>query len=314
MQHFLKETDFTVNQAAEVFTLAHALKQGRGKHTPPTLKGQTWAMIFSKSSTRTRVSFDVGIHELGGHPIFLNKNDIQLGRGESIYDTANVLSRFVHGLIVRTYEQSEVEQLAELGSVPVINALTDYLHPCQIYTDAFSMAERWADGANFMESLKGKKLAYFGDTANNMSNSWILGAAMFGMELVLCGPEGYEPGEEIKATLAESGHASTWSFTTDPEAAAKDADVLYTDTWVSMGQEEESAERIAAMKPYSVTSDLMKLGKPDALFMHDLPAYKGMEVQEDVLYGKQSIIFDEAENRLHTQKAIMSVLAEANRR
>lgn len=314
MQHFLKETDLTVNQAAEVFTLAHALKAGRGKHTPPTLKGQTWAMIFSKSSTRTRVSFDVGIHELGGHPIFLNKNDIQLGRGESIYDTANVLSRFVHGLIVRTYEQSEVEQLAELGSVPVINALTDYLHPCQIYTDAFSMAERWAEGTNFMESLKGKKLVYFGDTANNMSNSWILGAAMFGMELVLCGPEGYEPGEEIKATLAESGHTPTWSFTTDPEAAAKDADVLYTDTWVSMGQEEESAERIAVMKPYSVTSDLMKLGKSDALFMHDLPAYKGMEVQEDVLYGKQSIIFDEAENRLHTQKAIMSVLAEANRR
>ncbi len=314
MQHFLKETDLTVNQAAEVFTLAHALKQGRGKHTPPTLKGQTWAMIFSKSSTRTRVSFDVGIHELGGHPIFLNKNDIQLGRGESIYDTANVLSRFVHGLIVRTYEQTEIEQLAELGSVPVINALTDYLHPCQIFTDAFTMAERWADGTNFLESLKGKKLAYFGDTANNIANSWILGAAMFGMELVLAGPEGYEPGKDIQATLAESGLAPTWSFTKDPEAAAKDADVLYTDTWVSMGQEEESAERIAAMKPYSVTSDLMKLGKSDALFMHDLPAYKGMEVQEDVLYGKQSIIFDEAENRLHTQKAIMSVLAEANRR
>lgn len=314
MQHFLKETDFTVPQASEVFNLAHALKQGRGRHTPPTLKGQTWAMIFSKSSTRTRVSFDVGIHELGGHPIFLNKNDIQLGRGESIYDTANVLSRFVHGLIVRTYDQSEIEQLSELGSIPVINALTDYLHPCQIYTDAFTMAERWADGTNFLESLKGKKLAYFGDTANNIANSWILGAAMFGMELVLAGPEGYEPGDAIKATLAKSGHAPTWSFTTDPEAAAKDADVLYTDTWVSMGQEEESAERIAAMKPYSVTSDLMKLGKSDALFMHDLPAYKGMEAQEDVLYGPQSVIFDEAENRLHTQKAIMSVLAEANRR
>ncbi|EDY84445.1 ornithine carbamoyltransferase [Verrucomicrobiia bacterium DG1235] len=314
MQHFLKETDIKIHQAAEVFSLAHAFKKGRGRHTPPSLKGQTWAMIFSKSSTRTRVSFDVGIHELGGHPIFLNKNDIQLGRGESIFDTANVLSRFVHGLIVRTYDQSEIEQLSELGTIPVINALTDYLHPCQIYTDAFTMAERWADGTNFLESLKGKKLAYFGDTANNIANSWILGAAMFGMELVLAGPEGYEPSEEIKATLSESGYAPTWSFTTDPEAAAKDADVLYTDTWVSMGQEEESAERIAAMKPYSVTSDLMKLGKSDALFMHDLPAYKGMEVQEDVLYGKQSVIFDEAENRLHTQKAIMAVLAEANRR
>jgi ornithine carbamoyltransferase len=314
MQHFLKETDFTLSQAAEVFTLAHALKQGRGRHTPPTLKGQTWAMIFSKSSTRTRVSFDVGIHELGGHPIFLNKNDIQLGRGESIYDTANVLSRFVHGLIVRTYEQSEIEQLAELGSVPVINALTDYLHPCQIFTDAFTMAERWADGTNFLESLKGKKLAYFGDTANNIANSWILGAAMFGMELVLAGPEGYEPGEDIQKTLADSGFAPTWSFTKDPEEAAKDADVLYTDTWVSMGQEEESVDRIRVMKPYSVTSDLMKLGKSDALFMHDLPAYKDMEAKADVLYGPQSVIFDEAENRLHTQKAIMSILAEAKRR
>lgn len=314
MQHFLKETDLKIHQAAEVFSLAHAFKKGRGRHTPPSLKGQTWAMIFSKSSTRTRVSFDVGIHELGGHPIFLNKNDIQLGRGESIFDTANVLSRFVHGLIVRTYEQSEIEQLSQLGTIPVINALTDYLHPCQIYTDAFTMAERWSDGTNLLESLKGKKLAYFGDTANNIANSWILGAAMFGMELVLAGPDGYAPGEDIKKTLAESGYAPTWSFTTDPEAAAKDADVLYTDTWVSMGQEEESAERIAAMKPFSVTSDLMKLGKSKALFMHDLPAYKGMEVQEDVLYGSQSVIFDEAENRLHTQKAIMAVLAEANRR
>jgi ornithine carbamoyltransferase len=313
MAHFLKETDFAPHQAAEVFALAQSFKKGRGRHTPPSLKGQTWAMIFSKSSTRTRVSFDVGIHELGGHPIFLNKNDIQLGRGESVYDTANVLSRFVHGLIVRTYEQQELVELSEIGSIPVINALTDFLHPCQIYTDAFSMIERWADGSDLMGSLKGRKMAYFGDTANNIANSWILGAALFGMELVLSGPEGYEPGEEIQQVLAESGHTPSWSFTSDPEAAARDADVLYTDTWVSMGQEEQSAERIDAMKPYSVTSELMKLGKPDALFMHDLPAYKGMEVQEDVLYGNQSIIFDQAENRLHTQKAIMAVLAQGVR-
>ena len=310
MAHFLKETDFAPHQAAEVFALAQSFKKGRGCHTPPSLKGQTWAMIFSKSSTRTRVSFDVGIHELGGHPIFLNKNDIQLGRGESVYDTANVLSRFVHGLIVRTYEQKELEELSQMGSIPVINALTDFLHPCQTYTDAFSMTERWSDGTNHLESLKGRKMAYFGDTANNIANSWILGAAMFGMELVLAGPEGYEPGEEIKQVLAGSGYPPTYSVTNDPEAAARDADVLYTDTWVSMGQEEESADRIAAMRPFSVTSDLMKLGKSDALFMHDLPAYKGMEVQEDVLYGTQSIIFDQAENRLHTQKAIMAVLAQ----
>ena len=314
MLHFLKETDLQRHQAAEVFSLADAFKKGRGRHTTPSLNGQTWAMIFSKSSTRTRVSFDVGIHELGGHPIFLNKNDIQLGRGESIYDTTNVLSRFVHGLIVRTYEQSELEELARLGSVPVINALTDFLHPCQIYTDAFTLAERWSAGKNLLESLKGRRIAYFGDTANNIANSWILGAALFDMELILAGPEDYQPGEDIREVLKESGYAPTWSFTTDPEEAARDVDVLYTDTWVSMGQEEESAERIAVMKPYSVTSDLMKLGKPDALFMHDLPAYKGMEAQEDVLYGPQSIIFDEAENRLHTQKAIMAVLAEANRR
>ena len=314
MLHFLKETDFKPHQAAEAFSLAHAFKKGRGRHTPPSLKGQTWAMIFSKSSTRTRVSFDVGIHELGGHPIFLNKNDIQLGRGESIYDTANVLSRFVHGLIVRTYDQQELVELAELGSIPVINALTDFLHPCQIYTDAFSMAERWSDGSNFLESLKGKTIAYFGDTANNIANSWILGAAMFGMRLKLAGPKGYEPSQEILDTLEESGYAPTWSFTEDPEEAARDADVLYTDTWVSMGQEAESEDRIKAMKPYSVTGDLMKLAKNDALFMHDLPAYKGMEAQEDVLYGNQSIIFDQAENRLHTQKAIMAILAEANRR
>jgi len=314
MNHFLKETDLQLHQVSEVFALAQSFKKGRGRHTPPSLRGQSWAMIFSKSSTRTRVSFDVGIHELGGHPIFLNKNDIQLGRGESVYDTANVLSRFVHGLIVRTFDQEELVQLSKMGSIPVINALTDFLHPCQTYTDAFSMTEKWSDGTNHLESLKGKKMAYFGDTANNIANSWILGAAMFGMELVLAGPEGYEPGEQIKETLAESGYAPTWSFTTDPVAAAKNADALYTDTWVSMGQEEESADRIAAMKPYSVTSDLMKLGKPEALFMHDLPAYKGMEVQEDVLYGEQSIIFDQAENRLHTQKAIMAVLAEAARR
>ena len=169
---FLKETDFAPHQASEVFALAQSFKKGRGRHTPPSLKGQTWGMIFSKSSTRTRVSFDVGIHELGGHPIFLNKNDIQLGRGESVYDTANVLSRFVHGLIVRTFEQSELEELSKMGSIPVINALTDFLHPCQTYTDAFSMAERWSDGTNHLESLKGKKMAYFGDTANNIANSW----------------------------------------------------------------------------------------------------------------------------------------------
>ena len=311
--HFLKETDFTPAQAAEVLSLTKSLKQNRGKHTPKALSGQTWAMIFSKSSTRTRVSFDVGIHELGGHPIFLNKNDIQLGRGETIHDTAKVLSRFVHGLVVRTFDHSEVEQLSQEGSVPVINALTDFLHPCQTYTDAFSMAARWSDSDDLMGSLKGRKMVYYGDTANNIANSWILGAALFGMELVLCGPADYQPSPEVDVVLQESGYEKRYTFTTDPLEAAKNADVIYTDTWVSMGQEDESKERISVMKPYSVSNDIMKQAKPDALFMHDLPAYAGMEVSEEVLYGSQSIIFDQAENRLHTQKAIMAILSQSAR-
>lgn len=314
MQHFLKETDFSYNQAAEVFSLAASFKKGRGRHTPPSLKGQTWGMIFSKSSTRTRVSFDVGIHELGGHPIFLNKNDIQLGRSETVADTAKVLSRYVHGLIVRTFDHSEVEELSTEGSVPVINALTDFLHPCQIYTDAFTLAERWADGGDLLASLKGRKLVYFGDTANNMANSWILGGALFGMEIVLCGPEEYRPGAEIDALLEKDGLEKNYVFTTDPEAAAKDADAVYTDVWVSMGQESESAERIKAMQNYQVNSKVMELANDGAYFMHCLPAYKGMEVAHEVLDSPASIVFDEAENRLHTQKAIMSVLAESARR
>jgi len=310
MRHFLKETDFSIHQAAEALSLARSFKRGRGRHAPPVLAGQTWAMVFSKSSTRTRVSFDVGIHELGGHPIFLNKNDIQLGRGESIHDTAQVLSRFVHGLIVRTFDHEEVVKLAEEGSVPVINALTDFLHPCQIYTDVFSLVERWASDDDLIGCLKGRKVAYFGDTANNMANSWILGAARFGMELFLAGPESYRPGAEIDALLESEGLPKRYVFTTDPLEAARDADVLYTDTWVSMGQEAESAERITSMRAYSVQPALMRAAKPDAVFMHDLPAYPGMEAHEDVLYGPQSIIFDQAENRLHMQKAIMAMLGQ----
>ncbi len=310
MAHFLKETDFTRAQVSEIFSLAHSFKKGRGRHTPPSLQGQSWAMIFSKSSTRTRVSFDVGINELGGHPIFLNKNDIQLGRSESVADTAKVLSRFVHGLVVRTYEHSEIEGLATEGSIPVINALTDFLHPCQIYTDAFTLAERWVEGNDFLGALKGKRLVYFGDTANNMANSWILGGAHFGMEIVLAGPESFRPSKEIDELLEKEGLPKNYVFTTDAKEAAKDADVLYTDTWVSMGQEDEAKDKIALMEPYSVTSEIMALAKPGAYFMHCLPAYVGKEVTQEVLDSPASIIFDEAENRLHTQKAIMAVLAQ----
>ena len=314
MKHFLKETDFKPHEVAEVFALARDLKQKRGRHTPPVLQHQTWAMIFSKSSTRTRVSFEVGIHELGGNPLFLNKNDIQLGRGESIEDTAKVLSRFVHGLIVRTYDHAEVERLAAAGTIPVINALTDFLHPCQIYADAFSLAERWAPkGGDLLASLKGRKIAFLGDTACNMANSWILGANLFGMKIVLSGPKGFEPDAAANALFAKEGYAGGYQFTTDPFEAVKDADVVYTDVWVSMGKEAESAERIAQMTPFAVTAKLFAAAKPDAWFMHCLPAYPGKEVTQEVLDNPRSIIFDQAENRLHAQKAIMAVLAQQPR-
>ena len=314
MQHFLKETDLQPHQVAEVFALARDLKAKRGRHTPPVLAGQTWALIFSKSSTRTRVSFEVGIHELGGNPLFLNRNDIQIGRGESVEDTARVLSRFVHGLIVRTFDHSEVERLAAAGSIPVINALTDYLHPCQIYTDAFTMAERWASpGGDLLASLKGRKIAFLGDTACNMANSWILGAGLFGMHVALSGPAEFEPGTEIKAQATAEGFTNAYSFTTDPFEAVKDADVVYTDVWVSMGKEEETKQRLAQMAPYQVTESLLAAAKSDAFFMHCLPAHAGEEVTQGVLDNPRSIIFDQAENRLHTQKAIMAVLAQRPR-
>ena len=314
MKHFLKETDFKPHELGEVFALARDFKAKRGRHTAPVLAGQTWAMIFSKSSTRTRVSFEVGVHELGGNPLFLNKNDMQLGRGESVEDTAKVLSRFVHGLIVRTFDHAELERLAAAATVPVINALTDFLHPCQIYTDAFTMAERWSAGGDLVASLRGRKIAFLGDTACNMANSWILGANLFGMKISLSGPAEFAPGAELKAQLQRDGFAAdSYEFTSDAFAAVKDADVVYTDVWVSMGKEEEKAERIRQMSPYAVTPELFAAAKSDALFMHCLPAHQGEEVSKSVLDNPRSVIFDQAENRLHTQKAIMAVLAQSCR-
>ena len=313
MKHFLKETDFAPAQVAELFDLARNLKATRGSGAADVLKHQTWALIFSKSSTRTRVSFEVGIHELGGNPLFLSKNDIQLGRGESIEDTARVLSRFVHGLIVRTYDHAEVERLAAAGTVPVINALTDFLHPCQIYTDAFTMAERWApSGGALFASLRGRKIAFLGDTACNMANSWVLGANLFGMKISLAGPAGFAPSAELDGLLSREGFTGGYEFTTDPIEAVRDADVVYTDVWVSMGKEEEKRERLALMAPYSVTGEIFAAAKPDAYFMHCLPAHPGEEVQQEVLDNPRSIIFDQAENRLHVQKAIMTLLARGD--
>ncbi len=311
MGHFLKETDFSRQEVAEIFALARDLKQKRGTRLK-LLAGQTWAMIFAKSSTRTRVSFEVAIHELGGNPLFLNTNDIQIGRGETIADTAKVLSRFVHGLVVRTYAQSDLEELAAHGGLPVINALTDYLHPCQIYADAFTAAERWAGPkGDLLASLKGRKIAFLGDTRFNMANSWILGANLFGMTVSLAGPKGYEPGATIRADVKKFGGG--FRFTTDPYEAVAGADIVYTDVWTSMGQEKEAAERQRRMLPYQVTRKLFAAAKKDALFMHCLPAHVGEEVTQDVLNNPRCIIFDEAENRLHMQKAILATLAGLRR-
>jgi ornithine carbamoyltransferase len=314
MKHFLKETDFQAHEVGELFALAGDFKRRRGQKVRAILGGQTWAMIFAKPSTRTRVSFEVGIHELGGNLIFLNKNDIQLGRGETVEDTARVLSRLVHGLIVRTFHQSDIERLAAAGTVPVINALTDFLHPCQLYSDAFTAAEVWAgpDGDG-IASLRGRKVAFLGDTRFNMANSWILGASLLGMKVFLAGPEGHEPGPQIRALLKAEGRAEDFVFTTDPYEAVSGADAVYTDVWASMGQEEEAPARLAGMRPYSVTTKLFAAAKPDALFMHCLPAHPGEEVERAVLDGPRSVVIAQAENRLHVQKAILATLAGAAR-
>ncbi len=309
MKHFLKETDFKPPEVAELFELAREFKKDR-RRNKPVLAGQTWALVFSKASTRTRVSFEVGIHELGGHALFLNKNDLHLGRSESIADTARVLSRFVHGLVVRTFAQSDVEELARHGSVPVVNGLTDLLHPCQMYTDAFTAAERWAGSAgNLLASLRGRKVAFLGDTRFNMANSWILGGALLGMTVDLAGPPGFEPGPAVGALLKAAGLTASHRFTTDPAEAVAGADIVYTDVWTSMGQEGEAKQRLQQMRPYRVTARLFAAAKRDALFMHCLPAHPGEEVEQEVLDNPRSIVFDQAENRLHVQKAILARLA-----
>jgi ornithine carbamoyltransferase len=312
MKHFLKETDLTPSEVSEVFSLARDYKRGRGKQGSRILSGQTWALVFAKSSTRTRVSFEVGINELGGHPLYLNAGDIQLGRGESLEDTARVLSRFVHGIVIRTYDHAEVERLAGAAGVPVVNGLTDFLHPCQVYADAFTAAERWAgpDG-DLLGALRGRKIAFLGDTSFNMANSWILGASLFGMRISLAGPAGYEPKERIRSQLEAEGRPVDFEFTTDPMKAVAGADIVYTDVWASMGQEEQAAARTSRMRPYAVTARLFAAAKPDALFMHCLPAHPGEEVEQAVLDNPRSVIFDEAENRLHVQKAILTVLSRS---
>lgn len=269
-----------------------AFKRDRATHAKP-LAGQTWALLFSKSSTRTRVSFEVGIRELGGQVLFLNANDIQLGRGEPIKDTARVLGRMIHGAVIRTFAQSDVEEFAHYSGLPTINALTDDEHPCQVLTDIFTFQEKRGP-------IAGKVVTFVGDGACNMPASWIFAAAKLGFELRVAAPKNYQP---AAALLKRAGGRIV--VTDDLKAAASGADLLYTDVWVSMGKETESAQRLKELAGYQINRALVKLAKPEALVMHCLPAYRGKEIDEETFEGHAQTIFDQAENRLHVQKAIL---------
>lgn len=290
---FLAIPDFTRAELLETLDLALRLK--RGENRERALAGKTLAMIFTKSSTRTRVSFEVGTFQLGGHALFLSARDIQLGRGEPIRDTARVLSRYVDGIMIRTFDHADVEELARFSSIPVINGLTDLLHPCQVMADLMTIRE------SFGPELERVKVAWVGD-GNNMANSWLNAAYRLGFELRLAVPEGYQPNSEI---LERARGAARVVLTTDPREAAENADVVNTDVWASMGQEEEAAKRAQAFRGYCVDEPLMDTASERAIFLHCLPAHRGEEVSEGVMEGPRSRVFDQAENRLHAQKAIM---------
>ena len=287
--------DLSREDISRLFDLAARMKSGAYSDKP--LAGKTLGMIFTKSSTRTRVSFEVGTYQLGGHALFLSARDIQIGRGEPIKDTARVLSRYVDGIMIRTFAHADVEELARYASVPVINGLTDLLHPCQVLTDIFTMREH-------IGGWEGKTVAWIGD-GNNMANSWLNAAGVLGFELKLACPKGYEPNDDALAFA--KAHAKI-TLTTDVATAIKGAHAVNTDVWASMGQEEEAAKRARAFKGYQVSREMMALAAPDAIFLHCLPAHRGEEVTEEVFEGPQSRVFDQAENRLHVQKAIMATL------
>ncbi len=303
MKHFISLNDLTSTEIENLLKLALRFKKELKEGIPhKMLQGKTLGMIFSKSSTRTRVSFEVGMYQLGGYALFLSSNDIQLGRGESIYDTAQTLSRYLDGIMIRTYKHSDVEDLARYGSIPVINGLTDLLHPCQALADLLTIYEH-------KKYLKGLKLAYVGD-GNNVAHSLLHGCAKVGIDIAVATPKEYMCNEEIveNAKAAAKSSGSRVLITNDPEEAVSNADAVYTDTWVSMGQEAEREERIKVFMPYQVNGALFSKAKPDAIFLHCLPAYRGYEVTEDVIDGPRSVVFDEAENRLHAQKAVMATV------
>jgi ornithine carbamoyltransferase len=292
---FLAIPDFSAAELSSLFALAERMRAGAYDKTP--LAGQSLGMIFMKASTRTRVSFEVGTWQLGGHALFLSPRDVQLGRGEPIADTARVLSRYVNGIMIRTFAHSEVEELARFASVPVINGLTDLLHPCQILADLLTVRQH-------LGTHEGKVVAWVGD-GNNMANSWINAAYRLGFELRLACPEGYDPDAAI---LKRAQSHAPVTVTRDPAEAVRGAHVVNTDVWASMGQEEEQKIRERAFAGYTVDAKLMGLAARDAIFLHCLPAHRGEEVTADVIDGPQSRVWDEAENRLHIQKAIMAVL------
>lgn len=296
--HDLSQDEFT-----EILETAARLKMELKAGIPhPILKGKTLAMIFEKSSTRTRVSFQTGIFQLGGQGIFLSTRDIHLGHGEPVKDTARVLARYVDGIMIRTFAQSEVEEFAKYADVPVINALTDLLHPCQVLTDLLTMQEYKG------KDLKGLHFAYIGD-GNNMAHSYLYGCAKAGIHCTIACPEGYEPDAQVLANAKEDAKATgaELKIVRDPAEAAKDADVLATDTWTSMGEEAEREVREKVFQGYQINKDLLSVADKKAIVLHCLPAYRGKEITEDVLESYANVIFDEAENRLHTQKAIMAL-------
>jgi len=294
MKHLLSLEKLSAADMEKIVSATAEIKKNRGHHETQPLAGQVWALLFSKSSTRTRVSFEVGIRELGGKVMFLSASDIQLGRGEPIKDTARVLGRMVHGAVIRTFAQSDVEQFAEFSGIPTINALTDAEHPCQILADLFTYQEKRG-------SIRGKMVTFVGDGACNVPISWMFAAGKLDFQLRIAAPKKFQPSV---ALLKRAG--GNIICTEDVHAAAKGADVLYTDVWVSMGKETESADRIRELTGYQINESLVKLANPGALVMHCLPAYRGMEMDEATFEAHAGTIFDQAENRLHVQKSILS--------
>ena len=293
---FLTLQDITRDDLENIFDLAIKMKKDRNDQSYTPLAGKSIGLIFAKSSTRTRVSFEVGVGELGGRPLYLDQSKMQVGRGETVADTANVLSRYLHGIVIRTFAHAEVAELARVATIPVINALTDEFHPCQLLADMLTIKEYSGKVDNSI------RIAFYGDGRSNMANSLILAAKLTGMELVIASPEEESPDKNL------IGDAKNICWEKDPAKAAEGVDYFYTDVWVSMGFEEERARRMEIFRPYQVTTKLFEKAKSDAKFLHCLPAHRGEEVAADVMDSSRSIVFDEAENRLHAQKALMAML------